>query len=40
MADTNVNMAFEDAQAVPPLSMEETDDRDDRDDTDDTDGTG
>ena len=39
-ADTNVTLAFEDAQVIPPFSMEETDDTDDRDDTDDTDDTG
>ena len=39
MADTNVTLAFEDAQVIPPFSMEETGDRDDRDDRDDTDDT-
>ena len=39
MADTNVTLAFEDAQVIPPFSMEETGDRDDRDDTDVTDDT-
>ena len=39
MADTNVTLAFEDAQVIPPFSMEETDDTDDTDVTDDTDDT-
>ena len=39
MADTNITLAFGDAQVIPPFSMEETDDRDDRDDADHTDDT-
>ena len=39
MADTNGTLAFEDAQVIPPFSMENTDDRDDTDDKDDTDDT-
>ena len=35
-ADTNVTLAFEDAQVIPPFSREETDDTDTTDDTDDT----
>ena len=35
-ADTNVTLAFEDAQVIPPFSREETDDTDDTDDTYDT----
>ena len=34
-ADTNGTLAFEDAQVIPPFSMEETDDTDDTDDTED-----
>ena len=29
LADTHVTLAFEDAQVIPPLSREETDDTDD-----------
>ena len=32
-ADTNVTLAFEDAQVIPPFSREETDDTDYTDDT-------
>ena len=32
-AETNVTLAFEDAQVIPPLSREDTDDTDDTDDT-------
>ena len=35
-ADTNVTLAFEDAQVIPPFSREETDDTDDTGNTDDT----
>ena len=35
MADTYVTLAFDDAQVIPPFSMDETDDRNDRDDRDD-----
>ena len=40
IADTNVTLAFKDAQVIPPFFMEGTNDieeRYDRDDTDDTD---
>ena len=37
--DTNVTLAFEDAQIIPPFSREETDDTDNTDDTDDKDDT-
>ena len=39
MADTNVTLAFEDAQVIQPFFLEWTDDRDDTDDTDNTDDT-
>ena len=38
-ADTNVTLAFEDAQVIPPFTREETDDTNNSDDTDDTDDT-
>ena len=38
-AETNVSLAFEDAQVIPPFSREETDDTDNTDDTEDTDDT-
>ena len=38
-ADTNVTLAFEDAQAILPFYREDTDDTDDIDDTDETDYT-
>ena len=36
---SDVTLAFEDAQPIPPLSREETDDTDDTDEADDTDDT-
>ena len=42
-ADTNVTLAVDDAQFIPPFSREETeytDYKDDTDDTDDRDDTG
>ena len=39
LADTYVTLAFEDAQVIPPFSMQDTDDRDDTDNKDDTDDT-
>ena len=40
MADTNVTLAFKDAQVIPPFFMEGSNDKEERynrDDTDDTD---
>ena len=39
MADTNVILAFEDAQVIPLFSREEIDDTDNTDDTDEADDT-
>ena len=36
IAETNVTLAFEDAQVIPPFFWVETDDKDDRDATDNT----
>jgi hypothetical protein len=34
-ADTNITLAFEDAQVIPPFYREETDGTDDKDETED-----
>ena len=36
-ASSDVTLAFEDAQGIPPFSRKETENKDDTDDTDDTD---
>ena len=37
---SDVTLALEDAQGIPPFSSEQTDDTDNTDDTDDTEDTG
>ena len=39
-ADTNINLAFEDCQVVPPFSREKNDEIYNKDETDDLDDTG